>query len=176
MELLGTGSTAVGTPALAITHEGEHMDIRLADAAADPDRLVAELAAVGVDASVEQIPASPSRVGKWSSVEFSEGEGVEIIDDDEVLRVQEGTGQRIRIRVGRPAAPGEEYATSAGAFQPGEALHCTGVHEMTPAQAARAIRELGYRVSWRYAVMVPGTGSATGEGAEAHVHTPLHST
>lgn len=68
------------------------------------------------------------------------------------IRVPEGwTGQGHAIAIGRPALPGEAFnATVAlNAERPGGPLHCAGLHGLHAEEAARTVRERGYRVIWR---------------------------
>ncbi len=56
---------------------------------------------------------------------------------------------RASIAIGRPAQPGEQYASSTNAFFPGEVLHCSGIFMKTVEQAEPVLEGLDEQVLWR---------------------------
>jgi hypothetical protein len=141
-------------PALAIEGEAETVRIRLLGASAHPDAVQKELAEAGIASEVEAIPASPSLVGTWVSVESSGN--VEVADDGIlVLRRPVGT---LRLTYGRPADPGEPYHVTTSAFAPGEALHCVELLGMPADEVARVLAERGLKVSWRQHLAADSSG------------------
>jgi len=143
--------------AVAIESETETVRIRLLGASADPDAVQRELAEAGIASEVDAIPASPSRVGTWVSVES--GGNVDMAGDGIlILRRPVGT---LRLAYGRPADPGEPYHVTTSAFAPGEVLHCVELLGMPADEAARVLAEKGLEVSWRQELV--GDSSSLGE-------------
>lgn len=112
---LGGGGTE---QALAITREADFIVVRLADAAAGPQKLTDELHEAGIDATVLVGPTVPERVGTWvqvssprvagpstnTSVHDPIDEQAEARKGEERLRgvVVEGTEVRIPVDIKAP--------------------------------------------------------------------------
>lgn len=133
-------------PALAIESEAETVRIRLLGAEADPDAVREELAAVGIAAYVEAVPASPSLEGTWVTVGISGGGNVDR-DGDSLIVGQPVSS--LRLIYGRAANAGEAYHVTASAFAAGEALHCVELLGRQADDVAAVLAESGLAVSWR---------------------------
>jgi len=134
-------------PALAIDSEPETVRIRLLGAEADPDAVREELAAVGIAASVEAVPVSPSLEGTWVTVGISGGGNVDAVDGNTLIASQPVSS--LRLIYGRAANAGETYHVTASAFAAGEALHCVELLGRQADDAAAVLAESGLAVSWR---------------------------
>lgn len=53
------------TPALAIERTGEWIELRIADATADPEAMTGELRDAGIDAAAVSMPVDDRHVGRW---------------------------------------------------------------------------------------------------------------
>jgi hypothetical protein len=125
-----------GTPALAVTRNGDWLELRIQDAGASGAELTRELREAGVDGEVRVIPVPAELVGTWvvieeaskkASVPDSSAPPVEetvrlnsIDFGREVLRlpiahVRESSGHFI-LWAGREAQSGEDVAPSRTAF------------------------------------------------------------
>ncbi|TDD35074.1 hypothetical protein E1287_14975 [Actinomadura sp. KC06] len=125
--------------ALAFTDRGDHIDVRVRDPLADPERYRAEFEARGLDVRLSLVPGSPSLVGTLVMLGTSEGTR----DDDVTAITAKGecetggggdqcpVGVRIRtdykgsaeIVFARAARPGEQYNSAAPVTAPGEVMH-----------------------------------------------------
>jgi len=125
-----------GAPALAVTHSGDWLELRIQDAGASGAQLTRELRDAGVDGEVRVIPVPAELVGTWAVIEeASKRSGVPdfsappveetvrlntIEYGREVLRlpisrVRESSGHFI-LWAGRAAEPGEDVAASPATF------------------------------------------------------------
>jgi hypothetical protein len=63
------------SPALAIEHEGDWIELRLADVAASEEEMEHELEAVGIDAEIQLVPVTEPLVGQWACMaEVADGD------------------------------------------------------------------------------------------------------
>lgn len=156
-------------PALAIDRGPHTIVLRLVDADPDLGQLTRELQAAGLRARVVAVPSSPSLVGAWAGFEQRPTGGDEpAADYEEALRRDRADTERLErvevtptrltlpvralratsgdltFMVGRTTPTGSLPAVAASAVAPGEPLHCTGIERLTPARAARALRQRGY--------------------------------
>lgn len=153
--------------ALAIERHGNVIHVRVKDAAADPQAMTNDLRAAGIDAEVVTVPAVPNEVGRWIESEYDIREapglfshskgGVEPITnqvarDVKVLQIPEDFSTWIRLKVGRPAEPGEDYVEGGGQNEllKGGALDCLGLDELTPPQAEAVLARYDYELVWAY--------------------------
>jgi hypothetical protein len=122
-----------GATALAVTREGNWLELRIQDAGASGAELTRELRDAGVDGEVRVIPVPADLVGTWVVIEEaskrpvpSSAAGEETVRLDtidfgrELLRlpiaqVRESDGHFI-LWAGREAQPGEDVAADRAAF------------------------------------------------------------
>lgn len=144
--------------ALAVSRGEDSVNIRIADASASPERIERELRALGISASVEAVPVSPSLVGTWTTVSATPP-----LRDDASEHAQVGHGVdlnvprdydgELKLRIGRPPRPGEQLRMSASAFSPGEKLHCSSVEQLSGERAAAEIARHGLVPRWEHLQM-----------------------
>jgi hypothetical protein len=153
--------------ALAIERHGDVIHVKVKDAAADSEAMTNDLRASGIDAEVVTVPAVPNEVGRWVGSEYdireavgvfshSQG-GIEPISDQaakhvEVLKIPTDFSTFIRLQVGRPAEPRENYVDGGGQNElvEGGALDCLGLDGMSPPQARDALARYDYELIWAY--------------------------
>lgn len=153
--------------ALAIERHGDVIHVRVKDAAADPQAMTNDLRAFGIDAEVITVPAVPNEVGRWIESEydireapglFSHSKGgiapidIQVARHVRVVQIPADFSTWIRLKVGRPAEPGEDYIEGAGQNELLEdgALDCLGLDEMSPAQAQQVLARYDFELVWAY--------------------------
>ncbi|MCD6015120.1 MAG: hypothetical protein K0R88_1204 [Solirubrobacterales bacterium] len=157
--LLGGDS---GTAAAGVRFEtrGEYILARVTDPFAAADELDAAFEAEGLDIGLSLAPVSPSLVGAVIYVaESGDPRPIESIPGGACvtgggrcpigLRIPRDYSGQGEITLGRPAAPGEEYVSTADAFAPGEALHCAGEPGSTVGELLPALEASFAAVEWR---------------------------
>lgn len=154
----GTIDGGKRSSALAVTKTRHATVLRLADPGAGGGQLTRDLHAAGIDGDVRTEPVSPSLVGTWrarfvpgdadtsQSQDDFKAASVSIVGRAPTALVPSDFKGEAKLVVGRAARPGELYAFSGSAFGPGEALHCSGIDHLSPAEAERAIAAKGFRV------------------------------
>ncbi len=133
----GLGSTFLPTPAGAgvdIELVGGELEVRLEGDDVDAEEIVDSLREHGVDASVEEVPAGPSNVGRFVSIVATaslEPGRLELFGEAfggfDGFRVRWERGDELALHVGRVAEDGETYGASTHAFAPKEPLYCSGI-------------------------------------------------
>jgi hypothetical protein len=129
---------------------------RVTDPFAADAQLKAAFAKHGFNITLKLLPVSPSIVG---TVIYTSGAGIEPLQGGHCvsgggacpigLRISsEFTGHGY-ITLGRPARAGEVYESTASAFAPGEALHCSGLLGAQVAAALAKLRAERLAVQWR---------------------------
>jgi hypothetical protein len=87
------------------------------------------------------------------------------------------TSSRVGPKVGfaAPADGGIVLPPGSMPFATDGPLHCSGILQMTPAEAHRSLLELGYRVSWRKVTATLGDWQAQVEPPEGVIgdYTPV---
>lgn len=152
-----TGQGGGLQPALAIESEAETVRIRLLGAAADPEAVQQELAAVGIAAEVDAVPASPSLQGTWVSAELDGSGNVEVSGGTLVARRPVSS---LVLIYGRAPAADEDYQIATSAFAPGEALHCVELLGRRAEEAAAILRDKGLTITWRQQLPADASGNA----------------
>ncbi|GAA1888859.1 hypothetical protein [Actinomadura bangladeshensis] len=125
--------------ALSFTRKGDHIDVKVRDPLADPQRYKEEFAQHGLKVKLSLVPGSPSIVGTVVMMDTSGGtkpNDVRTITAKGECETGGGgdvcpVGVRIRtdyegtaeIVFARAARPGEQYSSSAPVTAPGEAMH-----------------------------------------------------
>ncbi|MFD1938891.1 MULTISPECIES: hypothetical protein [Nonomuraea] len=167
--------TSYANAAIEIERRGDQWVARVKDPYADHARYAEAFRAVGLDVSLNLLPASPSGVGKVVRMGFSgntspnkgigggfEPEGCEMGSPGCALAVTvsvgfTGTGV---VSLGRPAKPGERYGNAASATRKGEPLHGLEVDERTVGEVRKAAAERGVKTEvW---VIEPSEGGGFG--------------
>jgi hypothetical protein len=122
--------------ALAVTRDGDTLELRIQDAGASGEELTRDLQEAGIDGEVRVIPVPPDMVGTWAAIEEASKrpfdpnhpttgrEEIVRLDRIEygrellripVAKVRESEGHFI-LWAGRAARPGEDVAPSRAAF------------------------------------------------------------
>lgn len=135
-------------------------------------QLDAAFAAHGLHITVSLVPVSPSLVG---TVVYSSDNGgndaIQTIGHGPCLtggggcpiglKIPSNFTGRGYITLGRPAKAGESYESTASAFAPGEALHCSGLFGARVSAAMSVLHARGVTVAqWRVANKVTSTAPA----------------
>lgn len=135
-------------------------------------QLDAAFAAHGLHITVSLVPVSPSLVG---TVVYSSDNGgndaIQAIGHGRCLtggggcpiglKIPSAFTGRGYITLGRPARAGESYESTASAFAPGEALHCSGLFGARVSAAMSVLHARGLTVAqWRVANKVTSTAPA----------------
>jgi len=153
------GPTAVPpAAAVEITTDGDYLEVRFLDLSAEEDTIEAAIREAGLDVDINLVPVSPSLVGTlvassetprsrdtiaWEYTAPSEA-GV-----PSAVRVPTSYQGVLSLTIGRPAQPGESYASAAiSAELPGELLHCGSITGATASHAANVATERGVTVRW----------------------------
>jgi hypothetical protein len=157
--LLGgdSGSAAAG---VRFETRGEYIIARVTDPFAAQDELDAAFDAEGLDIDLSLAPVSPSLVGTVVYVgDSGNSQSIESIDGGLCvtgggscpigLRIPRDYSGHGEIMLGRPASAAEEYVSTADAFAPGEALHCTGGPGSTVGELLPALRANYAGTEWR---------------------------
>jgi alpha-1,2-mannosyltransferase len=138
--------------------------IVFADLRADPSAVNAELRRRHLGLAIQFLPTSPSLVGVRlgesasadvqmdrleSGLEYRQGSTA--ATDVVAVKVPADLRGEVLLFVGRPARPGENYAstTPGGAEAPGEALHCHPVRGLRVAQSLDRFAAAGVEPLWR---------------------------
>ncbi|MFC9970932.1 hypothetical protein ACFVH6_08530 [Spirillospora sp. NPDC127200] len=154
--------------ALSFSRKGDHLDVRIRDPYADPERYKAEFAKHGLNVRLSLVPVSPSIVGTVVMEDASEGTRPDDFTDIRVkgaCEVASGgndctVGVRIRIGYkgsaqvvfGRAARGGEKYQSTAQADARGEAMHGMVYRKRRLSQVLSALEKRGISVP-EYRVM-----------------------
>lgn len=171
--------------AIEIEQRGDAWVARVKDPYANPGLYGEAFKAVGLDVSLNLVPASPSGVGKVVRMGFSgntspgkglgggfEPEGCDMGSPGCALAVTvavgfTGTGV---ISLGRPAKPGEQYENAATATTKGELLHGVKVDERTVGEVREAAAERGVKTKiWVIEPTEPSGYSYNPKGQPEHV-------
>lgn len=154
------GPVTVGPPAaqaLSFSRHGGAIIVRVRDPLADPARYRAEFARHHLRIALKLVPASPSLVG---TVVYLSGDITPITAHGKCYTGGGGAACPVGVWVpaafhgsaqvvfGRAARPGEQYASSASAFAPGEVMHGMRVTGHTVAQVLAMLRQRGVSVPW----------------------------
>ncbi|MFE3452786.1 hypothetical protein ACFXJ8_28060 [Nonomuraea sp. NPDC059194] len=169
-------ATSYANSAIEIERRGDLWVARVKDPYADHALYGEAFKAVGLDVSLNLLPASPSGVGNVVRMGFSgkttpskgglgggvEPDGCELGSPGCSLAVTvavDFTGTGV-ISLGRPAKPGERYENAASATEKGESLHGVKVDERTVGEVRRAAAERGVKtVIW---MIEPNEGGGFG--------------
>jgi hypothetical protein len=188
--VLATGSAVSPAPADAVSfHTSANGDLlaSIADPFATRTRLNAAFAKQGLHITVRLIPASPSTVGRvlYMSLSSSRGPQIEPLREGQHctsgdadcaigLRIPRGFTATATIGLGRPARPGETYASSGSAFAPGELLHCSGLLGATVAQGLPALERHKFTIQWMQDIEVAMLHSGTSSRARTVADPPAN--
>ena len=174
--------SAVVHPSSAVafsTAPGGDVIATVTDPFAAQKELNAAFAAHGFAITVALLPVSPSLVGTLISTS-QDGPGSVIDPLQGGTCVSGGGGCPIGVKIpatftgsgsitlGRPAQPGEPYDSTASAFAPGEALHCSGLLGKPVSVALPVLaRDRVTVTSWRETVDGGGTGAPSASRTDA---------
>lgn len=151
------------------------IEVRAADALADPDRVVADLREAGIEARILAVPVDGQVAGTWWHLYFEPGVqidevvwaklkaqvgvGVAQLPDEirdagrgvyhhEVLELPRDLPGPVTLIVGRERRPGEAEAPMDNELAPNGAFWCLRLLEVQPEEARSVLEELGYEVAW----------------------------
>ena len=126
--------------------------VRLLDLEARPQEIVGALRSAGIDAIVEEVPVGPSNVGRFVGSSSEQAEAIHIFREAGSTFTSFSLPQNyeglLRLRVGRAAAPGEQWSASSSATAKGEVLACRSLGGLTPAEASSRLDGARARVTW----------------------------
>ena len=131
-------------------------EIRITELAEGTARIEQELRQLGLHVTFDFMPVSPSLEG--TLVASAGGDGREqfealtgITGSTPVVRVPVGYTSNLRLSIGRPAQPGEDYISSPalGAEAPGEALYGSHIFNMPVREALSLLKQRGLTAEWR---------------------------
>jgi len=148
------------------------------DPFATQQRLDAAFATHGFQITVKLVPVSPSLVGTVVATD-DDGTGITPLGRGRCvtgggacpigIRVARGFRGRGSITLGRPTRRGESYASTASAFAPGEALHCSGLLGARVRDALATLRRRGIAVAWWRDASASGGGTDTAPSATEYI-------
>lgn len=182
-----TGPATAEQPAVSLvsfTQQDGFIVAEITDPHAAKDQLDATFREHGLDISVALIPVSPSLVG--TIVQMSQTEGSSPIEPLQAGPCVTGSGGgctiglkiatpysgHADITVGRDPAPDETYQSSANAFGPGEALHCTGLLNQSVATATQILEGRNLTAEWRERVISPPSGEGSADVEDMKLEVP----
>lgn len=149
----GPGGPAAAQAMIEVEVSGGAYEIRFVELAEGTQQVEAELAALGLDVTLDFVAVSPSLVGSLVATAGGGAGEVYVVEPGGVPRLSIPIvfEPSLALTIGRPALPGEAYVSSPalGAEAPGEALHCAGVFNMPAAAAAAVLAERGLIAEWR---------------------------
>lgn len=169
--------------ALDFTRGGRHLDVRIRDPYADPERYRKEFAEHGLNVRLSLVPVSPSLVGTVVMEETSAGTrpgdftGIRVKGACEVpsggddctvgVRIRIGYKGSAQIVFGRAARHGEQYESTAQADAAGEALHGMAYRERRLSRVLAELKERNitvpeYRVEANGQTLVRRPGQVPG--------------
>jgi hypothetical protein len=162
------GAKSYASAAIDIVQEGRTWVARIKDPLAEYEKYREGFESLGLDVTLELVPASPSLVGQpvaplfhpdtpdpfEPAGEFSAGVEPEGCTPGTpgchlAFHVPVGFTGKVRAQLGRPARPGEPYQTDSRATEKGEALEGVTVSGRTVAQVLADVRERDLDVVYR---------------------------
>jgi hypothetical protein len=152
-------STAAGAVVFHTSGQGDVI-ATVKDPFAAQNQLNEAFAQHGFDITVDLVPVSASLVG--TVIYTSEGDSAGMIQPLRHgsclngggscaigVKIHAGFTGHGYVTLGRPARPGEAYASQASAFAQGEPLHCSHLLGASVANAAGRLEARGLTVEWR---------------------------
>jgi hypothetical protein len=140
---------------VAFTTRGDDIVARITDPLAAADELTAVFEAHGLDIHVQALAVSPSLVG---TIVYGDVDTVRSLHEGRCLGggtacwvglvIPAGFSGEAHVAVGRAASSGETFASSADAFGPGEALHCSGILGGSATSAVPRLDAKGLTAEW----------------------------
>lgn len=145
--------------AVEVIRGNAYVEVRLVDLESRPEEIEAAAAEAGIDLRLTGVPVGPSMVGKFVSLsgtalpdEVIPLDPAAAADGDAVLysgfRLRDGFDGTLRIALGRPARPGEDWVATSDASAPGELLACEDLTGLSTAEVARRLDGVDARVRW----------------------------
>ncbi len=137
---------STATAGVAVSNDGTWLTVRLTHPDVTAQDVIRALDAVGIAATVEEVPVSPSRTGMFvaSSLEAA-GPEIEFLGVDgptyRELRVRAGFGGTLTLYLGRAARSGEAYQAGGNAYAPMEPFNCLPIWGVPADEAAAIIAE-----------------------------------
>lgn len=146
--LLLDGSTDADARVEVVEIDGE-LRVRITDIEARPHEIETAAADAGLDLEIEPVPVGPSNVGRFVGGSASEGfppdlrrpDGDGATSFDGFLIPADFDGE-LRLSLGRPAEPGEEWAVGSNALSRGELLACQPLQDAPLSDTLAAIDAL----------------------------------
>lgn len=145
--------------AVTIDRDGDWYAFYITDGDPDPAELEKAFRTVGLDnVTVELMPVSPQQRAPVVGFDKSDPDarmsstlsdcGTRVEGCLTAFRVTADIKGPARFRLGRPARPGEKYASPADASWPGEALAGVKLRGHSVAEAVQVVRERGLKVAY----------------------------
>ncbi|WP_329086660.1 MULTISPECIES: hypothetical protein [unclassified Streptosporangium] len=169
----GGPATEYANAAVSIKKATGHFSVTITDPTADYRRFEEAFRAVGLNVTVKVIPVAPERVGTLDGPivpEGFKGPGTIGVQHTEPCSsafcgkvwMPADLSQRVVFGVGRPAAPGEPYASGPGYDPSGEeALDGYTTHGKTVAEVRAEVRRRGLKVGYRLLWILADTAEQT---------------
>lgn len=139
--------------------DGE-LRVRITDIEARPHEIETAAADAGLDLEIEPVPVGPSNVGRFVGAYGSEGLPPDLRRTDgdgatsfDGFLIPAGFDGQLRLSLGRPAEPGEEWTVGSNALSRGELLACEPLQDAPLSDTLAAIDALDTQTEVRiYAI------------------------
>lgn len=173
--VLAAAALVVGTT--VVVGGRSTVEVRAADALADPEGVVADLQEAGIEARILAVPVDRPMASTWWHLYFAPrvqvdelvwaklkaqvGVGVAQLPEDirdagrgiyhhEVLELPRNLPGPVTLVVGQERRPGEAEAPMDNELAPNGAFWCLRLEDMQPERAGRVLEDLGYELVWVY--------------------------
>ena len=133
---------------LSVTRENHLINVDLKSTSATPEQIADELQHAGIDATVTEVPVSPSGVGRFVYVEQQGGPAQPSSTYFQHFTLSDQKHQRVELRLGRTAQQNETYIKRVNAYDANEPLHCTDTMGRQVKDVFDKLRSLNVTIRW----------------------------
>jgi hypothetical protein len=135
--------------ALDVRRINDVISVNLKAADARTDSIIHELNAFGVDATITEVPASPSGVGQFLNTQYDGTGKLQPTGYSRHFTIPDTNGQHITLLRGRTAQPEEAYDYRPSAYASGEPLHCSNTLGQKGQTLSKTLHERHIEASWQ---------------------------